>query len=331
MSAIRSNHRFIPDSPVKRVPPAAFIGALVSWGVMEQIFTDTAVGESGGMTGLVFVPWVAAVVAGFSRAAWGFDSSFNNRPLCSAPSHWLTVFGIGLIAMLPVGEIYAACVGCGEYSGAVALSAGSARVLEARSLSWSILGTVIGLGIALSIRHPRIMLVTTVGGFLGGAVAGALFDPLYVLTAEHFQGSAWVSRAIGFSLPGLMASLFGTVAYRTETGAGFRIMSGPSAGKGYLLTRGPRIIGTDEDSDVRLPSEESFGPIKVVIRRVGFSFEVECPGPLSIVAVNGRSVRRGRLGHGDVMQLGTTVIRFFLLQPGEKMRDDFSAEKPPAS
>ena len=64
-----------------------------------------------------------------------------------------------------------------------------------------------GIGQGIALRENKVLLNGLLGGVLGGLLGGLVFDPISVFFTSP-DGQAIVSRAIGFTLIGLMVGLF---------------------------------------------------------------------------------------------------------------------------
>ena len=182
--------------------------------------------------------------------------------------------------------------------------------LAGRTLAWSLIGTIVGLGTSLVIGNRGRLLDGILGGLLGGLMAGVLFDPIQVLMSGADK-SPWISRMAGFIiLGGMTGFLIGLMEDASCRGV-LLITSGPRAGTRLVLDSKPCLVGSATACDIVLPAAPEIGPSAgAVVQRIGLSFELKALGQEAMVQVNRRPISRTCLTHGDCIRIGGTDLLF---------------------
>jgi hypothetical protein len=186
---------------------------------------------------------------------------------------------------------------------------GFAILMMARGLSWSLAAIPAGIGQGIALRDMKVFLNGLLGAVFGGLLGGLLFDPIDVVFSSE-DGSADLSRGIGFTVIGLMVGLFiGLVEQWTKT-AWLMMRAGPLAGKQFVLHRNPTVLGSSPKADIYLFKDEAIEPRHALIHNRGGRFEIEdCQTPDGTY-VNGIPVQSRILQPGDQIVLGKTVLEF---------------------
>jgi hypothetical protein len=181
--------------------------------------------------------------------------------------------------------------------------------LAGRTLAWSLIGTIVGLGTSLVIGIRGTLLNGIMGGLLGGLMAGMLFDPIQVIVSGADK-SPWISRMVGFIiLGGMTGFLIGLMEDASGRGL-LLITSGPRAGTRVVLDSTPCLVGSATACDIVLPAYREIGQSGAVIQRVGLSFELRALGQAAMVQVNRRPISRACLTHGDCIRIDGTDLLF---------------------
>jgi hypothetical protein len=123
-------------------------------------------------------------------------------------------------------------------------------------------------------------------------------------------GDVWVSRALGFTMIGLCTGLMIGVVELLAHEAWVKLLTGPLAGKEFVLYRNPTRAGSSPKSEIYLFKDPAVEPTHGLIHSVGEDWEIEDQHTASGTMVNGRRIRRHRLRHGDQVRLGKTVFAF---------------------
>jgi pSer/pThr/pTyr-binding forkhead associated (FHA) protein len=88
------------------------------------------------------------------------------------------------------------------------------------------------------------------------------------------------------------------------------MVQGPLRGKEFLLFKDVMQIGSSPKSDLYLFNDARVVPQHAVIRAMGEDYEIEARHSSSPVTINGVSLTRARLRHGDQVAIGDTIFTF---------------------
>lgn len=296
---------------------ASGLGAFLAWLVLEPFFDDNPLQQGLDIAAVLMFPTVAGSIGLFLGAAEGaICRNLNRALLCGAVGLGIG-FGGGLVALFAAGMIFAAM-------SAIALQfwkdpqpnempTGFALLILmiGRAASWAVASIPAGLGQGIALREKKVIINGVVGGVLGGLLGGLLFDPISLVLITD-AGEAAASRAIGFTIIGLLVGLFvGLVEGWTKT-AWLLMRQGPLAGKQFVLYRDTVVLGSSPKADIYLFKDEDIEPRHAVIHNRGGRFEIEDSGTPDGVYVNGIPIQRQWLQHGDQIVLGKTVLEFSL-------------------
>ena len=297
---------------------ASAVGAFIAWAFMEPFFDDNAIGRGGvQIAGLLLFPTVAGFVGLFLGAAEGLMCRNVGRALLCGSVGLGIGFGLGLVAIIPAGIIFATMTAIAvqfwKNPRPDQMPTGLALLIlmMGRAAAWSVVSIPAGLGQGIALRERKVIYNGIVGGVLGGLIGGLLFDPisLVFVTAD---GKASVSRAVGFVVIGLLVGLFvGLVEAWTKT-AWLLMRAGPLAGKQFVLHRDATVLGSSPKAEIYLFKDDAIEPRHAVIHNRGGRFEIEDCNTRDGTYVNGIPITRQLLQSGDKIVLGKTVLEFAL-------------------
>jgi hypothetical protein len=297
---------------------ASAAGALVAWACIEPFFDDRALADEGIQLAALFLfPTVAGCIGLFLGAAEGLMCRNLLRALLCGSVGLGIGFGLGLVALIPAGIIFAimqvVAIQFWKNPQPHAMPTGIAFliVMMGRAAAWAVVSIPAGLGQGIALRERKVIYNGLVGGVLGGLLGGLLFDPISLLfiTAD---GKASVSRAVGFIVIGLLVGLFvGLVEGWTKT-AWLLMRAGPLAGKQFVLHRDTTVLGSSPKAEIYLFKDENIEPRHAIIYNRGGRFEIEDCNTPDGTYVNGIPVKRRLLATGDKIVLGKTVLEFVL-------------------
>lgn len=197
------------------------------------------------------------------------------------------------------------------------------HMVLARALGWTFLGAFPGLAAGaatLSVKRARHGLV---GGLLGGFIGGFVFDLVATLIAQPIQGVAAAgtgqqvieiggpSRAIGFTVIGMLTGLFIGLVEELLKQAWVRVLAGRNEGKDYIISKTLTVLGRDERADIPLFGDPTLAPQHAAIRiENGRHLIMDGGHPLGVI-VNGQRIQQPQLlRDGDMIQLGQVRLLF---------------------
>jgi hypothetical protein len=267
------------------------------------------------IVGLLIFPVVAGVVGLAIGGVDGFVSrAYGRGVMCGL---------VGLAMGLAAGALASAgaTILYGIFSNIVAsLDRGSdmkmstgAFILQvmSRGLAWAMAGVAMGMGQGIALRSKKLFLNGLIGGVVGGLLGGLLFDPInYLIGGGQFSDSAASSRAVGFTVIGLVTGLMVGIVELIAREAWVKMLAGPLAGKEFVLYKDPTSIGSSPKREVYLFKDPDVEPVHALIHRVGEGYEIEDQKSPNGTFLNGRKVSRQRLKSQDQIRIGGTVLLF---------------------
>jgi predicted lipid-binding transport protein (Tim44 family) len=165
-----------------------------------------------------------------------------------------------------------------------------------------------GLGQGVALRSSKLLVNGLVGGMAGALLGGLLFDPISLLFEGFDTGEAWLSRGVGFGVIGLVTGLVIGLVEIAAREAWIKMLTGPLAGKEFVLFKSPTTVGSSPKSDVYLFKDSEVEPTHALIHAMGEGYELEDKKGAAGTYVNGRRVSRARLVSGDQVRVGKTVF-----------------------
>ena len=313
----------------------------------SRILLGTIFGAVGGFAGFVlqelFVPhnpggstptWVLTRLGMYVGAMIGIamgvveGAAVNNPRLIMKGA----LIGLGIGA---IGGIVGAYAGGVVYN--MALFGKDPDVLEqshnildfthavlARAMGWTFLGAFPGLAAGAATLSRKRAMHGLAGGLIGGFIGGILFNlvakviasPVAQVTSAATDGPRVVevgglSRAIGFTLIGLLTGLFIGLVEELLKQAWVRVLAGKNEGKDYIISRPMTVLGRDERADVPLFGDPALAPQHAAIKQEGNRHYLLDGGTSTGSVVNGQRIQAQQLlRDGDMIQLGQVRLLF---------------------
>jgi FHA domain len=295
---------------------ASGAGGLCAFALLEPFVDDRSLGHGFTLVGLLLFPTVAGMIGLFLGSAEGIMCrNFRRAAICAVVGLGVG-FGGGLVALFLAGIIFTIMTSLavqfwknpkeGEMPTGIALLI----FMSGRATAWAVAALPAGMGQGIALRERKVILNGLLGGALGGLVGGLLFDPIDI--ALRSPGNASVSRAVGFTVIGLMVGLFvGLVEQWTKT-AWLLMKAGPLAGKQFVLYHSPTVLGSSPKADIYLFKDSAIEPRHALIHNRGGRFEIEDCNTPDGTYVNGIPVQKRLLQAGDQIVLGKTLLEFVL-------------------
>jgi hypothetical protein len=173
----------------------------------------------------------------------------------------------------------------------------------ARGLAWMVLGAAGGVVYGIIGQSMKQTGYGVLGGAVGAAVGGFIFDPISFAT-----NAGGASRAVGFGLLGLATGIAIGLVESALKDRWLYVTSGPLAGKQFILYKPQTSIGSAQTCDIYLFKDPAILPqhgmlaikaAKVYLIAQGAAF------------VGGQPVRGSRLlESGSVIQVGRYSFRY---------------------
>lgn len=260
---------------------------------------------------LLVFPLVSAFGGMLIGCADGFLSrAYHRAVVCGAVGLGLGL-GVGLVASFVSEIVYmitnAIVEGVNTRETGFSLPAFLAQMMS-RGIAWALAGVAMGMGQGVALRSRKLLANGLLGGAAGGLLGGMLFDPIdYLVHGNEFAG-AELSRCVGFTIIGLATGLLIGIVELLAREAWLKMLTGPIAGKEFVLYRNPIAIGSSPKSDVYLFKDPAVEPRHALVHRMGEGYEIEDQKTGSGTFLNGAAVRRRRLHDSDQIRIGQTVM-----------------------
>lgn len=291
---------------------ASGLGAFLAWMVLEPFYEDRA-GDDFHLVNLLMFPTVVGAIGLFLGAVEGLMCRNLRRALICAVVGLAVGFAGGCVSLIVAGllftvaQVIALWFWKDPQPGKMPTGIAFLVLMMGRALAWSVAAIPAGISQGIALRERKVFSNGLIGGVLGGLLGGLLFDPISVVFSH-----ATASRAVGFTMIGLMVGLFvGVVEQWTKT-AWLLMRAGPLAGKQFVIFRNPTVLGSSPKADIYLFKDEAIEPQHALIHNLGGRFEIEDRDSADGTYVNGVPVRRQVLKAGDQIVLGKTVLEFAL-------------------
>jgi len=140
------------------------------------------------------------------------------------------------------------------------------------------------------------------GGMIGAAIGGMIFDPIALLT---HVGS--VSRAVGFALVGLSTGVGMGLVESALKNRWLYVLSGPLAGKQFILYKPRTTVGSRQQSDIYLFKDSNILPEHATFELTGSRVQVRAVGPVYLA---GSAIQSRVLQDNDLLQIGRYSFRY---------------------
>jgi len=174
----------------------------------------------------------------------------------------------------------------------------------ARATAWTVFGVAGGLVYGIVGQSFKKGKFGILGGLLGAAIGGILFDPIAMWTGG---ASAALSRAVGLGLVGLATGAMMGVVESALKDRWFYVTAGPLAGKQFILYKPQSTIGSNQQSDIYLFKDPSILPTHAMLIANGSRITLRANGP---VFISGSPVTNKVLLDDDLVQIGRYTFRY---------------------
>jgi len=207
-----------------------------------------------------------------------------------------------------------------------------------RTLAMIPVGLLIGSAIGASGLTARRFMVGAIGGLLGGAAAGILFDPISQAVAPVVldlrggtqtiqDGIPKVTGEVGIVARALMAlsigafvGLFIGIVDRVTRTAWIRLVLGRNEGKEWVVDAQQTFLGRSEGAHVPLFGDPNVAPMHACIVRQGQAYMLMDGGSALGTGLNGQRVQQSPLYDGAQIQIGSHLLLFQLRQGSAPQR-----------
>lgn len=279
---------------------AGLVGALLGWGICEPGFVDGGNGLHWG--NVLLIPLLIAMMTlGLGIAESLVERSMKKALIRSAMALPLGAL-LGLIFYYMANIIFNLILQI-EFALGVHSNRNPAFWI-ARALAWMVFGAAGGIVYGIVGNSFKKGKFGVLGGMLGAAIGGLLFDPIAIWTGGT---SAALSRGVGFAILGLATGTLMGVVESALKDRWFYVTAGPLAGKQFILYKPQTSIGSDQNSDIYLFKDSAIQPTHAVLEANGARMTLRAAGP---VFVAGSPVSNRVLLDGDLVQIGRYSFRY---------------------
>lgn len=279
---------------------SGLLGALAGWGISEPGFADgpDRLHHWGDWS---MVPLVVALMCvGFAVAESIVERSGKKaliRGGIALPMGIVLGFFFDNIASFFFSIGLAICRAAGV------LTIRNPAVWIARGFAWMILGAAGGVIYGIIGKSMKKTGYGALGGAIGAAVGGTVFDPISLAT----HGGA-TSRAVGFGLLGMATGIAIGLVESALKDRWLYVTAGPLAGKQFILYKPRTTVGSSQACDIYLFKDPEILPEHAVLEMKGSKIHLVAVGNAYIA---GQPVRGTRvLESGTVLQLGRYAFRY---------------------
>jgi hypothetical protein len=285
---------------------AGLLGALAGWAIAEPGFVDGPRNAHGWGNVWMIPLLVTLMCVGFAVAESTVERSFRKALirtglalplsmvlgfLCDGISNFLYSIGLGICAQVGVQTFH------------------SPAAWLARGFAWVALGAAGGVVYGIIGQSMKKTGYGALGGAIGAAVGGTIFDPISFVT--HAGGT---SRAVGFGLLGMATGIAMGLVESALKDRWLYVTAGPLAGKQFILYKPQTAIGSSQSCDIYLFKDPEILPQHATLEQKGSKIHLIANGA---VYIGGQPVRGVRvLESGAILQLGRYAFRYQERQRG---------------
>jgi FHA domain len=278
---------------------AGLLGAVLGWGLCEPGFVD-ARGPAERWGNIWIIPAVITFMCiGFGAAESIVERSVRKALLRGALAVPLGVV-LGFVFQFLANIIYSVDLGFVAQMGVQSYRNPAAWI--ARGIAWAVFGVAGGIVYGIVGQSGKKTKYGIIGGAIGAAIGGMVFDPIAMLTKG---GSS--SRAVGFALVGVATGVAMGFVESALKDRWLYVTSGPLAGKQFILYKSLTSIGSLQSSDIYLFKDSSIAPQHAAIAISGSRVRLQASGP---TYVGGNSIQARVLLDGDLIQIGKYAFRY---------------------
>jgi hypothetical protein len=277
---------------------AGLVGALLGWAICEPGFVDGGAEHRWGNT------WIIPIIVAMLCLGFGIAESIVERSTKKA----LVRGALGL----PLGIIFGFIL---EFVANIIYSIGLSICVSAgvqtthnpatwiaRGIAWMVFGIAGGLVYGIVGQSSKKIVYGILGGMIGAGIGGIIFDPIAMLT----RGGA-LSRAVGFAIVGLATGVAVGLVESALKDRWLYVVSGPLAGKQFILYKPRTVIGSDQQCDIYLFKDSNIQTRHAVIEIDGARVQIRAQGQTYVA---GQPVQLRVLQSGTAVQIGRYSFRY---------------------
>ena len=190
-----------------------------------------------------------------------------------------------------------------------------------RTIGWAIAGALGGLAVGAGFRSLIRLRNCFVGGLVGGAIGGLLFN-----SVGEIVGPGFPSRLVGLTLIGSLMGLAVALIDRVSTSICIEQMTAEGAPIRFPIFDQTTVLGCANNVGITIRRDPLIAENHVRFTKSGSSLNFEVLGSATPIGLNGQPQQRGQLQVGDVFSIGNSSFRL----TSSKMSGGFSGQGAPA-
>lgn len=308
-----------------------FVGAaagLMSWAVAEPMFPKTTASERWGQVEMIFMVLLGGLVGVGIGAVRGYRQGSR--------AHLLRSAAIGLV-FGAIGATFGYTFGGGLRQALfpmITFGGGESVVIRmpARILGLAPIGFFLGAAIGGGGLTFKRLWVGAIGGLIGAAIAGAIFDPVADLVgplqlalkggqSTDLNGlpaiqteTGGISRALFAILLGGFVGLFIGIVERITRTAWVRLVLGRNEGREWIVDAPQTFLGRSETAQIPLFGDANVAPMHACIQKQGGAYLLLDGGSPIGTGLNGQRIQTAPLFDGAQIQIGSHTLLFMMKQ-----------------
>jgi pSer/pThr/pTyr-binding forkhead associated (FHA) protein len=295
---------------------------LIAWALMEPLAPKSFYDPNWGEWSMKFVALIGALVGLAVGGLDGYYQGTRNRFIRGLILGFLfgavgSTFGFGM------GSVIAESV----FGKMTEVTGGMATQMLARIVAFTFTGIFLGFAIGFSSLNFKKAIQGLVGGGLGAAIAGLMFDPVSysmsraILAAKGGDEVGIVGRVILSVVMGALIGLFIGIVERVARSAWVRLTLGRNEGKEWNLDSAQNFIGRDERAAIPLFGDQNVMPMHACIVRQGPNQWLLADGGSPVgTYLNGQRIQQAPLFHGAVITVGSYNLEFLMKNQAAPVR-----------
>lgn len=279
---------------------AGLAGAFLAWMFCEPSFDDD--GVSGWAAVWMFPLMVILMSVGFGTAESVVERTWTRAVLRGLASTGLGIV-LGFVFYFIANFIYALLLPLIVSMGVE--SASNPLFWFRRAIAWGIFGMAGGLVFGIVSRSGKKTSYGMLGGVIGAAIGGLLFDPINLLT-----GGAEASRAIGMSILGASTGIAIGLVESALKDRWLYVSGGPLAGKQFVLYQDIATIGRSQSNTIYLFKDPGILEQHATIEHRAGKSLMTAYGPVVVSGQPLQSRMQRSLSNGDSIQIGRYTFTY---------------------
>ena len=286
---------------------AGLLGATLGWAIAEPGFID---GEARRWGNTWLLPLIVALMCVAFAIAESLVERSRRKALLRVALALPLGIVLGFLLSFVANIIYSIALGICAQAGVQSFR--NPAVWIARGLAWAVFGVAGGLVYGIIGRSSRKAGYGALGGAIGAAIGGILFDPISFLTHSTATNpgnhTGALSRAVGFALLGLATGVAMGLVESALKDRWLYVTAGPLAGKQFILYKPQTSIGSTQSVDIYLFKDPEILPLHATLLQRGDRIHLLPEGPVYLA---GQPLRGTRvLESGNLLQLGRYTFRY---------------------